>query len=273
MTDQTERYDEIAAGYATWWAPVIAPPALRVLDEIVDAVDAGATDILDVGTGTGTLAIGLVRRWPDVRVVAIDASSEMIEHARREAAGLLRADQRDRIDFRVARADDLGLDDAEIDVAVSSFVLQLVPNRFAALREVRRVLRPRGLFAWSSWLKHDRPWAPDGDFDDALEEVGEEARAWEDRPGDLRSLEAAVAQMRRAGFRDVRAVRDEVNHPFDADTFARFMAEFDAEDIVASLPSRVRRRFDAALQRRLAARTPAELALRQPTLRVRGLRS
>src|SRR6185369_14025472 len=104
-----------------------------------------------------------------------------------EADRLLTEEQRARLELRTAFADDLGLDDGSVDAAVSSFVLQLVPNRFRALRETHRVLRPGGVFGWVSWLAHDGIWAPDADFDDALEDVGEEPREWNDRPGDLPS--------------------------------------------------------------------------------------
>ena len=272
MTEQAERYDRISEGYARWWAPVIAPAALPAIDEVAAAIDAGATRVLDVGTGTGTLAIALLRRWPHVRVTAIDASSGMIDTAGAEADRLLTPDQRARLDLRVAFADDLGLDDGSIDVAVSSFVLQLVPNRFRALREVRRVLRPGGLFGWVSWLERGVPWAPDDDFDNALVDVGEEPREWSDRPGDLHDPATAVAQMRRAGFSDVQAIAGELVHPFTVDGFVGFMAEFDEEDLVQGLPARVRRRFDAALRGRLERRRPEELALCLPTVTVRGTR-
>jgi ubiquinone/menaquinone biosynthesis C-methylase UbiE len=272
MTEQAERYDRMADGYGRWWAPVIAPAALTALDEVGRAVKAGATSVLDVGTGTGTLAIEILRRWPQVAVTAIDASGGMVEAARAEAARHLGSKQRDRLDLRVALADDLGLADSSIDVAVSSFVLQLVPNRARALREVRRVLRPGGVFSWVSWLAHSAPWAPDSDFDAALEDVGEEPREWSDRPGDLRDVEAAAAQMRRAGFADVRATAGELAHPFTIDGFVGFVSDFDEEDLVQSLPTDVRERFEAALRRRLGRRSPEELTLRLPTVAVRGTR-
>lgn len=272
MTEQAERYDRIAEGYGRWWAPVIAPAALAVIDEVAAVIDAGATRILDVGTGTGTLAIALLRRWPHIRLTAIDASAGMIEKAGGEADRLLTAAERSRLDLRVAFADDLGLADGSIDVAVSSFVLQLVPNRFRALREVHRVLTPGGVFGWVSWLEREGAWAPDDDFDAALEDVGEEPRDWDDRPGDLQDPAAAAAQMRRAGYADVRAVADELAHPFTIDGYVGFMSDFDEEDLVQSLPADVRVRFDAALRRRLARRSSAELTLRLPTVTVRGTR-
>jgi SAM-dependent methyltransferase len=272
MTEQAERYDRISEGYAEWWAPVIAPAALAAVDGAATAIEAGATRVLDVGTGTGTLAIELLRRWPTIRVTAIDASSGMIAKATAEADRLLTPGQRARLELRVAFADDLGLAEGSFDVAVSSFVLQLVPNRFRAIREVRRVLRPGGLFSWVSWLAHGAIWPPDIDFDDALEDVGEEPREWNDRPGDLSDTAAAAAQMRRAGFADVTAVSAMLVHGFTIDGYVGFMAEFDEEDLVQGMEPELRSRFETALRRRLARRRSEQLALRQPTVIVRGVR-
>jgi ubiquinone/menaquinone biosynthesis C-methylase UbiE len=273
MTEQAERYDRIAEGYGRWWAPVIAPAALPVLDELAAPIKAGATRILDVGTGTGTLAIAILRRWPQVTVTAIDASAGMIEKAGSEAERALGSKQRASLDLRVAFADDLGLADGSVDVAVSSFVLQLVPNRFRALREVRRVLRSGGTFAWVSWLSHDGSWALDEDFDNALVDVGEEPRDWsDDRPGDLPSPEAAAAQMRRAGFADVHATAGLLEHPFDVDGYVGFMSEFDEEDMIQGMTSDVRTRFDTTLRRRIERRHSDERVLRLPTVQVRGVR-
>ena len=56
MIDQAERYDRIAAGYAQWWAPVLEPRATALLDRAAADVEAGARRLVDIGTGTGTLA-------------------------------------------------------------------------------------------------------------------------------------------------------------------------------------------------------------------------
>ena len=272
MTEQAERYDRIAVGYARWWAPIIAPQALSILDRLEPAVASGARSVIDIGTGTGTLAIAALRRWPDIEVVGIDASSGMAEMAAAEADRLLRPAERRRFTTRVAFADDLPFADASFDVAMSSFVFQLVPNRFRALREARRVLRPGGTLGYVSWLADDRAFPPDADFDASLEEVGVGAREWDDRPGDLPSVPGAIAQLRRAGFSAVSAAVGLLEHAFEVEDYIGFVTTFDEEDLVQSLKPVERDTLLAGLRRRLGARSPDDLVLRLPTVAARGIR-
>jgi ubiquinone/menaquinone biosynthesis C-methylase UbiE len=272
MTEQAERYDRIATGYARWWAPIIAPQAVGVLAHLEAAIAAGARRIVDIGTGTGTLAIAALRCWPDIEVVGVDASSGMAEVAAAEADRLLDAADRRRFESRVAFADDMPFDDASFDVAMSSFVFQLVPNRFRALREAHRVLRPGGTLAYVSWLAEERAFWPDADFDAALEEIGIGARDWDDRPGDLTSVAAAIAQMRRAGFSAVTAEAGLLEHQFDVEGYVGFMTTFDEEDLVRSLEPHEREALLAGLRRRLRARPSADLVLRLSTVTALGIR-
>ena len=206
--DRGQRYDRIALGYQRWWAPVLARDAVAALDLVAADVAAGATRILDVGTGTGTLAIAAVRRWPGVIVAAIDASSEMIELAEGQAEAALSPAAKDHLTTYVADAGHLPFADGAFDVVISSFVLQLVRDRAQALREARRVLRPGGRIAYATWLAGGQRFAGDVLFDEVLDELGirtEDAGAEPGDPHDLLSVRAAADGLRRAGFRRARA--------------------------------------------------------------------
>ena len=77
MTEQAERYDRIAEGYAQWWAPVLAPAVSSLLDRVATLAGTGPARLIDIGTGTGQLAFGALTRWPEVEIVGVDASAGM----------------------------------------------------------------------------------------------------------------------------------------------------------------------------------------------------
>lgn len=98
--------------------------------------------VLDVGCGTGTLAIDVKRQVGREGVVqGIDASEEMIALARKKA------DSRGvGADFQVAAAQDVPFADATFDVVLCTMVMHHLPRdqREAAIAEMFRVLVPGG---------------------------------------------------------------------------------------------------------------------------------
>jgi SAM-dependent methyltransferase len=283
VTDQEARYDRIAEGYAAWWAPVHRPGTLGLLDEVETDVAAGARRVLDVGCGTGTMAVEAVRRWPGVELDAVDASAGMLEIAEREADRLPAANRR-RLRHRQALADELPFEDGAFDLALSAFVLQLVPSRFRALREMRRVLRPGARLAYVTWLRGGERFRPDDAYDDARRAVGLESR-WDDDddgdtdddadPGndDVPSIEAAVAQLRRAGFAGATARASMLVHPFTPDGYLGFLARFDDEDEFSSLPADQRTALEHQVLERLRALPAESLVMRMPIVYATGIRT
>lgn len=262
----------MAAGYERWWAPVIAPYGRRVLDRVADAVADGATEILDVGAGTGTVAFEAVRRWNGVRVTAIDPSAGMLAVARERAIRELIPAQRRRITFVEASGDRLPHDAAQFDLAVSAFVLQLVPSRRGVLREIRRVLRPGGRIAYVTWLAGGRRFEGDDALDAALDEVGLGAREPETRSGDFASLEAAAGSLRAAGFREARAERGQLAHGWTPAGFAEFVTAYDEQDLFESAEPEVRARLSVRFRARLERLSETELTMRLPLVYATGRR-
>jgi SAM-dependent methyltransferase len=272
-------YDHIAEGYARHWGPVIRPAAEQVLDVIAPAVEAALAAgpeprrqeprLLDVGTGTGTLAIAALERWPAIRVTGIDPSAGMLEIAR-EAAEQRLSQQHDRYLSEVAYADELPFAAASFDLAVSSFVLQLVPRRAAALREIRRVLAPGGTFAWVAWQRSQQPYEPDRIANEVLDEAGFDPPESDGPSGDVASAEAAARAMRRAGFRDVRAYPKELAHPWDAAGYLAFLTEFDEQSLFAELEPDERADIEREVKKRLDRLRPEQLTLRLPVIYAAG---
>lgn len=96
---------------------------------------------LDVGSGPGNVTASLARAaGPDGLALGVDISEPMLARAVRNEAG-------PQVGFIKADAQRLPLRDNTFDAAVSTAVLQLVPDPKAALTELARVLRSGGRLA------------------------------------------------------------------------------------------------------------------------------
>jgi hypothetical protein len=152
-----------------------------------------------------------------------------------------------------------------------------VADRSATLRDVRRVLAPGGHFASVTWLVGDpsHRFGPDEAFEDVLDEldIGDEGEPEEARSGDFVSAAAAVAQLRRAGFRDVQADERVLTHAYDPATYVDFLEEYAEREIFEDLEDGLRRRLRERTAARLA-RLPADAFVwRVPVAEAVGRRS
>jgi SAM-dependent methyltransferase len=93
------------------------------------------TSILEVGCGTGAFAARLLAEHPASTLIATDQSTRMVDLTRDRG-----------VNARVADVIDLPFGDATFDVVVAMWMLYHVPDLAGALAQVRRVLRPGGLF-------------------------------------------------------------------------------------------------------------------------------
>jgi SAM-dependent methyltransferase len=262
-------YDDIADGYERHWGPVIRPAAEAVLDLLPGLIQPDAR-LLDVGTGTGALAIAALERWPGLSVTGLDPSQAMLDRARANADARLGERADGRLQLVQGDAAELPGDAASYDVVVSSFVLQLIDRRPTAMREARRVLRPGGTFAWVAWLAGEAPFRADEVANEVLDDYGFDPPEPGARGGEPPSAEAAASATRRAGFSDVRAHEAALVHAWTPESYLAFFTEFDEATLFDDLEPDERRRIVRDMGARLRGLSADELTMRLPTVYVTG---
>ena len=97
--------------------------------------------VVDVGSGAGLDALIAARAvGPDGHVIGVDMTPEMLERARAAAA----AGGIANVEFRQGLAERLPVEKGWADLVISNGVINLVPNKLGAYRQVARALRPGG---------------------------------------------------------------------------------------------------------------------------------
>ncbi|MBV8152185.1 MAG: bifunctional demethylmenaquinone methyltransferase/2-methoxy-6-polyprenyl-1,4-benzoquinol methylase UbiE [Candidatus Eremiobacteraeota bacterium] len=171
-------------------------------------------EILDVCTGTGDLAFGLLRADPSLRVVAVDFCEPMLASAQARAA---KGDPQGRARFVEADVHALPFGDDTFHGATMGFSMRNVVDIVAALREIRRVLRPGARFVNLDVAKAENPWVKRA-FDAYFYRlvpligglVGGSRRAYTYLPQSLTNypdVGGLCERFEQAGFAQVRAIR------------------------------------------------------------------
>ncbi|MFE0459189.1 class I SAM-dependent methyltransferase [Kitasatospora sp. NPDC058965] len=150
------------AGAAQAYAGSFAALCGATAGALLDAAGVGAgTRVLDVGTGPGTVAAAATARGAEV--VAVDAEPGMVALAAANAPGA---------QVRQAVLPELPFADGAFDAVVANFVVNHVEDPWAALAELRRVVRPGGRVAVTIWS--DAGNQSMALFNQALDEAGAE---------------------------------------------------------------------------------------------------
>jgi ubiquinone/menaquinone biosynthesis C-methylase UbiE len=178
-------FDRVADVYDATRA--IPDPSLgRIVDCIVEVTAATPeTRFLEIGVGTGRIALPIARRGYDY--TGIDISERMMAVLKEKAAG---TDL--RLQLLTGDVTQLPFADNSFDVVIAVHILHLIPDWMKALEESRRVLKPNGFFVQGG--TRIRGWAEDARRQWRVF-VEEEGKTVPPRHGDLRRVEEALTDM------------------------------------------------------------------------------
>lgn len=228
---------------------------------MLDAVTIGPTDrVLELASGTGGLGIAAAALAREV--VVSDVAAEMVHAASRRAAGLA------NVTTKVLDLEEIAEPDASFDVVLCREGLMFAVDPLAALREIRRVLRPGGRLAAAVWAtRSENPWL--GVVFDAVSELLGRPIPPPGLPGpfSLSDSDALLRDALNAGFADCVVERHDV--PTVASSFDSWWERTSAlagplANVLATLPDEAHHQIVAQLREATAPYRSADGALAFP---------
>lgn len=243
MLDAEAKMFAASAGYERFmgrWSRLLAPAFIAF------AGVKNGDRVLDVGTGTGSVAGAVEGSMPASEIVGVDPSEGFIAYARKNAKST-------RVRYEVGDAQALKFKDGSFDHTLALLVMNFIPDHNKAIAEMRRVTRSQGIVSACVW-DYDAGmqmlrffWDEAVALDPAIEPKDERHMKLS-RQGQLGEL------WKKAGLiniKDEPLVIDQAYASFDDywDSFTRGAGPGGA--YVVSLPEDLRKQLEARMRKRL----------------------
>ena len=136
---------DIATHYDHFLGPLFFEPYAIEVAKRIDPTSVSI--VLEIAAGTGRVTRHIRERIPTgAKLIASDISEDMLAEAKKQLSHL-------NIDWQNIDAQQLPFSENSIDLVVCCFGYMFVPNKQKAFAEVYRVLRPGGMFLFTTWDK------------------------------------------------------------------------------------------------------------------------
>lgn len=210
MTDARDWTGRTGDVWAAEWArtdrsfAALAPALDDAIDAALDRVvaegrSAGVAKVVDIGCGAGATALALARRHPDVDVVGIDLSAELVAVARAHGADAANAR------FEVGAVEALVAEQAPVDLFVSRHGVMFFDDPPTAFAALRTAAAPGGRIVFSCFRSvAENPWASLLSAGNAQPPTAD-AQSFSPGPFAFADRDRVAALLHSAGWRDAAA--------------------------------------------------------------------
>lgn len=206
------------AEFVDFWNEILAPKFIKFKHILVDGLThhsegifpslkvSEGDQVLDVGCGFGDTAIKLAKRvGPSGSVLGIDCCEAFMDYGRREAEELGLSN----VNFEFGDALIMPFE-AKYDFVFSRFGTMFFSNPVAALRNMRKALKPGGIVTHIVWRDPaDNPWLSmaKGIVLGFLPPPGDDGRSCGPGPFSMANQEMVTGMMKSAGYVDIEFIR------------------------------------------------------------------
>jgi len=150
--------------------------------------------VLDIGSGGGLdVFLASKKVGTEGKVIGIDMTEQMVEKARQNA----RKGNYNNVEFKLGEAEDIPVKDNSVDLVMSNCVINLVPDKERAYKEIYRILKPGGRFVISDLVTEK-------ELDESIRNNPEKLVAC---VGGALTEKEYIGAIKKAGFKNVRILK------------------------------------------------------------------
>jgi SAM-dependent methyltransferase len=150
--------------------------------------------VLDIGSGGGLdVFLASKRVGPEGKVIGLDMTEQMVEKARKNAI----KGNYNNVEFKLGEIEDIPVKDNSIDLIMSNCVINLVPDKEKAYREIYRILKPGGRFVISDLVTEK-------ELDESIINNPEKLVAC---VGGALTEKGYISVIKKAGFKNVKILK------------------------------------------------------------------
>lgn len=174
--------------------------------------------VLDLGSGAGVDVFRAAQAvGPQGYVIGVDMTPEMIARARANAE----KGGYDNVEFRLGDIEKLPVDDSSVDLVISNCVINLVPDKRVAFKEIFRVLKPGGRISISDIVTHGA----------VPQDVRQDMALWAGCIAGAVDREDYLAMVEQTGFRNIQIVKSSGYDAYRGEGYGIASITFEAEKV------------------------------------------